>query len=193
MPWRTAVIRAGIEAILKELDIQDFTIQEDGTVDVASSVDISFLNLDKIPLSFGRIRGDFNCSNNKLTSLVGAPHSVGISFFCHNNLLTTLEHAPPQVGKSFICKGNRLISLVGAPDTINGSFDCSENRLGSLTSGPVTVNGTYDCSHNRLPDLEGLPRFMQGAFYCLGNPLDRDTLARYRQSSSLIIIGDEQD
>ena len=186
------MIKEGIEAILKDLDIQDYTIQENGTVDVASSVDISFMDLEKIPLSFGRIRGDFNCSNNRLKSLAGAPHSVGISFFCHNNLLTSLEHGPHQLGKSFICKGNRLITLNGAPDTINGSFDCSENHLVSLAAGPVMVNGTYDCSHNRLSDLEGLPRFMQGALYCLGNSLQPNTIARYKQSSSLIIIGDEE-
>ena len=187
------MIKEGIEAILRELDIQDYVIQDDGTVDVPGTVDISFMDLEKIPLFFGHVRGDFNCSNNKLTSLAGAPHSVGISFFCHNNLLTSLEHAPHQIGKSFICKGNRLSTLSGAPDTINGSFDCSENHLPSLAAGPVTVNGTYDCSHNRLSDLKGLPQFMQGALYCLGNPMQPDTLARYKQSSSLIIIGDEEE
>ena len=39
--------------------------------------------------------GDFNCYNNKLTTLEGAPSSVGGDFSCSfNNNLTSLEGAP---------------------------------------------------------------------------------------------------
>ena len=50
----------------------------------------------------------FNCSYNNLTSLDGAPKTVGSDFYCDNNKLT---------------------SLVGAPKTVGGSFDCSDNPV----------------------------------------------------------------
>ena len=40
--------------------------------------------------------GSFNCANNKLTSLEGAPREVGGSFYCYNNNLTSLEGLPFQ-------------------------------------------------------------------------------------------------
>lgn len=68
-----------IEAKLKELDIDNYTISETGIVDVKGTVDISFKDLKKIPIRFGIVRGDFNCSNNQPDSLTGSPQMVGVS------------------------------------------------------------------------------------------------------------------
>jgi hypothetical protein len=48
----------------------------------------------------------FYCDNNRLTSLVGAPQTVGINFYCQNNQLTSLEGAPQTFDGSFYCHGN---------------------------------------------------------------------------------------
>ena len=40
--------------------------------------------------------GDFYCSHNQLTSLEGAPESVGGDFSCYSNQLTSLEGAPKE-------------------------------------------------------------------------------------------------
>jgi len=181
-----------IAVTMRDLDIQDFIIHDDGTVDVATSVDIGFLNLKRLPVVFGRIRGDFNCSNNQLESLEGAPRSVGLSFFCHNNHLASLAHAPLEVGKSFVCKANRLKNLEGVPLQINGSFDCSENQIATLVGGPEAVNGDFDCSHNCLNTLDGMPHHVRGALYCQGNPIPGATLARFKALARFVILaGDE--
>jgi hypothetical protein len=64
----------------------------------------------------------FSCSNNKLTSLVGAPGKVGGSFYCDRNKLTSLEGAPGDVKWNFECENNPLQTLVGAPQKIEGRF-----------------------------------------------------------------------
>ena len=46
---------------------------------------------------------NFNCSNNKLISLEGAPKIVE-SFNCSGNQLTSLEGAPEKVGGYFECR-----------------------------------------------------------------------------------------
>ena len=51
---------------------------------------------------------DFNCNHNKLTSLAGAPSSVGGDFSCYRNKLTSLAGAPSSVGKDFWCMGNAI-------------------------------------------------------------------------------------
>jgi hypothetical protein len=57
-----------------------------------------------------------------LTSLTGAPQTVGGEFGCTDNKITSLEGAPQTVGGDFSCYNNRLTSLAGAPKTIRGEF-----------------------------------------------------------------------
>jgi hypothetical protein len=90
-----------IDSICKKLDIRNYTVNGDGTVDVHNNVNIRNRNLWKIPLKFRKVDGDFICYYNQLTSLEGAPTEVGGSFYCTNNQLTNLEGAPSEVGGEF--------------------------------------------------------------------------------------------
>jgi hypothetical protein len=138
-----------IEELLKEyFDITGApTINPDGTVDIEGTC---FLKQNKkvnqLPVKFGKVSGGFYCSDNQLTSLVGAPQSVGGSFNCINNQLTSLDGAPQSVGGSFNCTVNRLISLVGAPQSVGGSFNCMNNQLTSLDGAPQSVGGWFYCT-----------------------------------------------
>jgi len=62
-----------------------------------------------------------------LTSLVGAPSSVGGYFYCSLNNLTSLDGAPSSVGGSFYCHINNLTSLDGAPRSVGKDFWCMGN------------------------------------------------------------------
>ena len=93
---------------------------------------------------------NFVCFNNRLTSLEGAPQTVGNYFDCSLNQLQTLEGAPQRVGDSFDCSRNELRSLVGAPQTVNGFFSCSDNELTSLEGAPHTINGDFLCDEFKL-------------------------------------------
>jgi hypothetical protein len=65
---------------------------------------------------------NFYCNNNQLTSLQGAPASVGGDFNCSANPLTSLQYAPASVGGYFYCANNHLTSLQGAPASVGGYF-----------------------------------------------------------------------
>ena len=153
-----------------------------------------FISEDKdgFTINFGKITGEFNCSELGLTSLKGAPTEVGGWFDCSYNQLTSLEGAPQEVGGRFDCSRNQLISLKGAPTEVGGSFDCHNNQLTSLKGAPQTVknsfycNGNYltslegaptevgywfDCRSNQLTSLKGAPQTVGGAFYCYENQL----------------------
>ena len=88
------------------------------------NLNLSYMNLTVLPevLKNVSVDGDFDCSNNKLTSLTGAPKTVGGDFQCYYNKLTTLEGAPTSVGGNFYCNHNKLTSLIGAPKTVDGHF-----------------------------------------------------------------------
>ena len=81
----------------------------------------------KLKIRFGKVSGYFYCSDNKLTTLKGAPKEVSGSFYCSNNNLTTLEGAPQYVKGSFTCNDNNLVSLEGAPNEVCGNFCCYNN------------------------------------------------------------------
>jgi hypothetical protein len=114
--------------------------------------------------------GNINCSNNKLTSLKGAPQEVG-DFSCDNNKLTSLEGGPQKVDGDFVCEFNKLTSLKGAPQEVIGYFWCSVNKLTSLEGAPQKVGESFYCSSNQLTSLEGGPQEVGGNFSCYDNQL----------------------
>jgi hypothetical protein len=117
-----------IDSICKKYGIKNYTINEDGTVDVDGNVNAS-LNLSKLPLKFGRVTGNFYCHMSQLTTLEGCPGEVGGDFYCQINQLTTLEGCPKKVGGSFYCNNNQLTSLRGCPKEVVGNFNCYSNQL----------------------------------------------------------------
>jgi hypothetical protein len=183
-----------IEFICEDLGIQNYKVNPDETVDVDGNVDISRMDLDKLPLKFGKVSGHFFCTNNKLTGLEGAPRYVGRDFCCNYNKITSLEGAPIEVGGdfscynnkltslegaptyfvwNFLCGANRLITLKGAPLSIGNDFYCQNNKLTSLEGAPIEVGGDFDCDSNNIISLEGAPIEVGGDFVCINNPISK--------------------
>ena len=117
------------------------------------------------------IGGGFSCSNNQLTTLEGVPKKIGGTFHCSVNQLTTLEGSPEEIGNSFLCTGNKLTSLVGAPRVVGETFNVSRNQLTSLKGSPEKVPLTFYCNDNQLTSLVGAPMEVGGTFYCENNQL----------------------
>jgi hypothetical protein len=118
-----------IHDICKEYDIENYTINSDGSIDVAGDVDLYDKGLTEIPLVFNKVTGYFSCTGNYLTTLKGSPKWVGGWFSCNKNQLTSLKGCPRWVGGWFSCGGNRLTSLEFSPDYVGGWFDCRWNNL----------------------------------------------------------------
>jgi hypothetical protein len=159
-----------IHSLCKKYNIEGYIINSDGTIDVDSSVDLSYENLTKLPLKFNKVSGYFNCSENELTSLEGSPNEVGGHFNCNSNKLTSLRGAPQLVSGFFSCDKNKLTSLEGAPQNVGGSFLCDYNELTSLKGATKNVY-SFSCGYNRLTSLEGGPESVDDSFYCEYNKL----------------------
>ena len=119
-----------IEKRLKEYDIENYTINDDFTIDVDGEVNILKKNLKEVPeyIQCGVVQGSFDCSRNNLTTLNGTPKEVKEYFFCSFNNLTSLKGAPEKVGGSFDCQSNKLTSLEGAPEEVGRGFYCTHNH-----------------------------------------------------------------
>jgi hypothetical protein len=164
-------IRNEIRDICEKYGIYDYTINEDGSIDVDDNVYMMHRQIDKLPLKFRNVTGSFNCARNKLTTLKGCPISVDDSFYCYNNELTSLEGGPESIGGDFDCHENRLSSLEGCPKSVGRDFDCFNNQLTSLEGCPKSVGRDFYCDHNEIVTFEHLPYSIGGDFYCVENPI----------------------
>ena len=135
--------------ICNEYGIEHYTINSDGSVDVMDSLRLYDLDLEKIPLKFGKISSYFDVSKNKLTSLEGFPKEVYSDIMIYKNKLT---------------------SLVGLPEIINDVINCSDNKLTSLEGLPMEVKGLY-CSNNKITTLKGAPMVIDGDLDLRSNPI----------------------
>ena len=75
------------------------------------------------------VEGNFDCSSTPITSLMGAPQSVGGGFYCSYTQITSLEGAPQSVGGSFCCSGTQITSLEGAPQSVGGVLACCITQI----------------------------------------------------------------
>ena len=163
--------KEAIKHWLNSMKIENYTINDDFTVDVDGYVDISQKKLINIPVQFGIVKDHFACNDNQLTNLDGCPQSVGKDFHCNNNQLTSLVGCPQSVGEGFYCYNNQLISLEGSPQVVGEDFFCYNNQLTTLKGCPQVVGGNFSCNDNILTNLDNCPKSVDGDFNCLNNPI----------------------
>ena len=159
-----------IDEICDEFGIFDYVINPDRSIDVDGDVDITCMEMKKIPIRFRKVSGSFDCSDNQLTTLKGCPSEVGFNFECHTNKLTSLEGCPDRIDGSFDCSYNKLVTLKFGPVYVGGNFNCYNNKLTTLEGGPREVGGYFNCDNNKLTSLVGCPDELD-RLLCMGNEL----------------------
>ena len=142
--------RQSIIQLCEGYNINYYTINDDGSIDVNDHVNLFNLVLTELPLKFNKVSGNFYCKGNKLTTLKGSPIEVGETFNCSYNELTSLEHSPIKV---------------------SGDFRCTDNNLTDLKGCPKFVRDDFFCSNNNIIDLSEIPDNMKGDIYLLSNPI----------------------
>jgi hypothetical protein len=109
-------LRHQITQWLKKMDIENYTINKDFTINVNGDVRLHAKLGEETQLpkyiKFNIIYGKFLIYRNKLTTLKGCPVKVvgsndtWGSFRCYNNNLTSLKYAPKYVEGDFDCRNN---------------------------------------------------------------------------------------
>jgi hypothetical protein len=128
---------------LNSHNIKKFKILEDNSIDVEGDVKLSnaLENLQKLPISFNTVNGNFDISDNVLTSLEGSPQKVTGDFIAYKNEIYSLKGGPKEVGKNFVILKNNIRSLAKSPSVVGDDFICSHNPLTSL-EGLINVSGS---------------------------------------------------
>ena len=96
---------AEIEVWCDEMDIENYTINSKGEIDVDGDVWLDDKDFKELPYKFGEVKGYFSLDNCKnLISLKNCPTKIGISFYCSScPQLDSLEGCPKRVGSHFWC------------------------------------------------------------------------------------------
>ena len=117
-----------IMILCNKYNIDNYTINDDGSIDVNGSVTVYNKGLDKLIIKFGNVSDSFYCSQNRLTSLEGCPEYVGEFFDCSDNEITSFKGSPDKIHYGFSCSNNKIRSFEGCP-SINGRFECDGNPI----------------------------------------------------------------
>ena len=155
-----------IDEICKRYDIKNYIINGDGTIDVYGGVLLWGKELTELPVTFNKVTGDFNCSDNKLTTLKGSPKWVGGYFGCYYNCLSSLEFSPDYVGGNFNCIHNDLSDLVGSPKEVGGYFNSHDNpNLITPKGCSEKIGRGFYCKNTPLSSIfNGVDQFFLHAF-----------------------------
>jgi len=169
--WDRTEEFAGAAKALEELGVE-YRRQADGSIVVPGWINIEKRGLTELPNLTGVVvMGFFNCNDNLLTSLRGAPAMAG-DFFCSANLLTSLEYAPLVVKESFYCAHNPYLeTLKGAPARCD-EFWCHGNpMLKSLEHAPETSR-TLQSDLGHFKTLAEAPEHIRKSKETLARELD---------------------
>jgi hypothetical protein len=180
-----------IHRLCYQYDIFDYRINDDGSIDVQGDVNFVRRNPGGIlVLDFNAVYGSFDCSQNNITSFIGAPKLVTGNFNCSFSKLTSLEYSPIRVDGNFICLGNRLTNLIGSPFEVGGYFSCNRNLLTSLEGCPNVIGDDFDCRHNEISSFASYPEEVGGNLYCIDNnlPTELDLLLRHLSLEERVIF-----
>lgn len=121
-----------ITRLCHQYKIINYSINNDGSIDVEKEVYLAEKNLTKLPLKFNKVGKTFHCGFNKLTTLEGCPREVGGNFYCNHNQLTSLQ---------------------GCPDFVRFSFDCDHNSISTLEHCPALLKNGYEFQDNKFPRI----------------------------------------
>ena len=141
-----------------------------GTViDVDGNVNIAEQNLNEIPINFGHVWGDFDCSGNNLQSLNGSPVFVSGDFMCQRNNLASLENGPEIVNGAYICYENKLTRLQGIAKVIKKYIECALNPIESIDDNlNITLGGFFhhcNSDNSTIKELESFYKIKNGQLH----------------------------
>jgi hypothetical protein len=131
-----------IEAWLKKMEVKDYTINDDLTVDATGHVALFDKGLQEIPFQFGIINGTFSIHNNQLTSLRGSPRKVTEHFNCSYNNLESLEYCPTEIGENMVFFNNPIKTMKYLPKSV-GVFPYPDKHFEDLDLLKVKITQLF--------------------------------------------------
>lgn len=200
-------MRTKIEAWLNEHNVQNYTINDDLTIDYHPEVlhgskdrfymvNLQKYNEPELPdyIQFGEVGGTFLVSYSQISSLRGFPKKCLRLCLHRCPNITSLKGCQEVVEDIDVSYCTSLTSLEGLPKKISGSFDCQGCSSLKDLKGAPKVGASFSCEDcYNLESLEDLKLgVIRGSFCCdgcikiknlIGSPTEcRNYFCRYCKS-----------
>lgn len=160
-----------VEQDLKMVDIKNYNILEDGSINVYQDVDLhtnSFGGNISMIFKFNEVFGNFNIERCGLTTLSGLPKYVmgNLTLYDNDKKIPDMSGGPENV-KGEISIGNfGLMSLNKFPNKCGKDITIHNNPIKNLNGLPEICNGNLDIRYcDELESLEGCSKYVRGNFY----------------------------
>jgi hypothetical protein len=138
-----------------QIDPQTQVVNVDGNVTLKSHFPAR--KVKKLPVQFGKVTGKFDCYDNELETLMGAPHHVGENFDVSANKITSMAHAPIHVGGRLFCYYNNLTDLAHMPQHVIKVHLSYHDNLPMLR---LSEHDNWEVKWTPLPVQEILNKYM---------------------------------
>ena len=127
---------------LKQMNIK-FLQQE--VIDVNLELDASFMDIDAKFVKIKKVNGSVMLSGSQWTEIPEWLKDVKISgdFDCSDNKLSSLKNCPQDIEGSFWCSFNKLTSLEGCPKILKRSIHCFDNKVKLKLPDYVNLKGKF--------------------------------------------------
>ena len=106
--------------------IENYTINDDLTVDVDDNVILYQYPIEELPFQFNYVKGDFILGENNLTTLKGVPYKIDGDFICGGNNIRDLDYFPKYVNSRIMLLNNPISSHVSPLEFANNIIWISE-------------------------------------------------------------------
>lgn len=153
-----------IKKLCKKFGLKDFTILENGSVDVNGDVlfdsNIKGMKFEKLPIKFNIVNGDFSLFRYTLENLEGLPTHVGGDFYLYDTKIKTknLVGCPIEVLGDFRLTNMELTSLEGSPEFVGIDYQIQGVSVPNFKGISQRIGRNYLIQNCRsLKNLEGLP------------------------------------
>jgi len=140
-----------------------YSVRPDEVIDVDGSVDLREMGIQKLPVRFGKVTGNFFCASDDLTTCDGMPEEVGKDCLLDYNELASFVGVPHRVGQTFTCNGNPVTTLEGLPEFVG--LHMYMNELPNIKS----LQGFHKIVKNIGTSNDGM-------FECLNTPIESSVL-----------------
>lgn len=139
--------KKAIDKWLDKMMINNYTINDDLTIDVDGTVNLDGKGLDSLPYKFGYVKDYFTCERNALQDMTNMPHTVGKDWHVSDNNIVSLVGMPKVLGKTINFKHNQVTSFEGIAPDFKETIDARDNHLKTLDNLPLSF-GSLLCEDN---------------------------------------------
>ena len=133
-----------IHDICKIYNITNYTINDDGSIDVDGDVSFCRKGLTELPLTFNKVSGNFDCGDNNITTLKGCPRWIGGFFRASFTEITSLDFSPDYVDGYFLIIGCYGIKDNYCETEIRGGFHTTSYQDGLIIEDGDSLVTNYN-------------------------------------------------